>query len=250
MKIIGLIPCRLKSTRLKNKPLLKLGTLPMIIHTYRRAKLCKQLDDVIVCCDNIKIKKICEKYNAKSMMTSSKHTNGTERIAEAYLKLKKKYDFIIDIQGDEPLINPLDINKVISFHKKNKNIDIILPTLLSRIKSSKNIVKVMKDKNNNVIYLSRYNLPFEFRAKNKSYYKHLSIISFKPSSLLKFYKHKQTPAEKAESIELLRALEIGLKIKTLSLKGNSFSVDIKEHYTKAKKYIAKDKLFLIYKEKL
>jgi 3-deoxy-manno-octulosonate cytidylyltransferase (CMP-KDO synthetase) len=125
MKIIGLIPSRLKSTRLKNKPLLKLGTLPMIIHTYRRAKLSKQLDDVIVCCDNVKIKKICDKYNAKSMMTSSKHSNGTERIAEAYLKLKKKYDFIIDIQGDEPLINPLDINKVISFHKKNSKTFII-----------------------------------------------------------------------------------------------------------------------------
>jgi 3-deoxy-manno-octulosonate cytidylyltransferase (CMP-KDO synthetase) len=249
MKIIGLIPSRLKSTRLKNKPILKIGNLPMVIHTYRRAKLCKQLNDVVICCDDIRIKKICDRYNAKSIMTSKRHINGTERIAEAYLKLKKKYDYVIDIQGDEPLINPSDIHKVIKFHIKNKKIDIVLPTIASKKKSSKNIVKVMKDKHDNAIYLSRYNLPFQFKNRNNFYLKHLSIISFKPKSLIKFYRHKQTFAEKIEGIELLRAIEIGLKVKTLILKGDSFSVDIKEHYLKAKKYIKNDKLYSIYKSK-
>ena len=248
MKIIGLIPSRLKSTRLKRKPLLRLGGIPMVIHTYLRAKLSKYLDDVVICCDDIEIKKICEKYNAKVIMTSKKHLNGTERIAEGYLKLKKKYDLIIDIQGDEPLIDPKSIDKVIIHHLKNKSADIILPTLPSRRKSSKNIVKVIKDNYNKVLYLSRYNLPFQFKNKNNKYLKHLSVISFKPQSLLKFYKSKETFAERIEKIELLRALELGMQIKTLEIFGDSFSVDIKEHYIKAKKYILKDKYYKNYKK--
>ena len=103
------------------------------------AKLSKELDDVIICCDDKKIKNICDKYNAKCMLTSKVHSNGTERIAEAYLKLKKKYNLIVDIQGDEPLIDPKNIDRVINFHKNNSSADIILPTLVSTRRSSKNI---------------------------------------------------------------------------------------------------------------
>lgn len=251
MKIIGLIPSRIGSTRLKEKPLLKLGNLPMLVHTYIRAKKSKLLTDVVVCCDHQKIMNMCKKYNVKAIMTSSKNVNGTERIAEAYIKLKKKYDLVVDIQGDEPLVDPNNIDKVINFHIKNKDVDIVLPHLKSTKKSSKNIVKILKKKNNDVLYISRFNLPFEFKEKNHFYLKHLSVISFKPKSLKKFYKSKQTYAEKIEGIELLRALELNLKIRTFALKGDSFSIDIKEHYTKAKKYILKDKLYKKYKnEKL
>ena len=246
MKVIGLIPSRLQSSRLKHKPLLKLGSIPMVIHTYFRAKMSKQLDEVLICCDDRKIAKVCEKYNAKYMMTSKNHVNGTERIAEGYLKLKKRYDLIVDIQGDEPLIDPINVDKVIQFHKKNRSFDIILPTLIANKKSSKNIVKVIVNKNKEVMYLSRYNLPFNFKKNNNFFLKHLSIISFKPSSLIKFYKSKPTFAEIIEGVELLRALEIGINIKTVVLKGDSFSVDIKEHYNKAKKYIKKDKYFMKY----
>ena len=166
MKVIGLIPSRLQSSRLKHKPLLKLGSIPMVIHTYFRAKMSKQLDEVLICCDDRKIAKVCEKYNAKYMMTSKNHVNGTERIAEGYLKLKKRYDLIVDIQGDEPLIDPINIDKVIQFHKKNRSFDIILPTLIANKKSSKNIVKVIVNKNKEVMYLSRYNLPFNFKKNN------------------------------------------------------------------------------------
>jgi len=246
MKVIGLIPSRLKSSRLKHKPLLRLGSIPMVIHTYLRAKLSKELDDVIICCDDKKIKKICEKYNAKSMMTSKIHANGTERIAEAYLKLKKKYNLIVDIQGDEPLIDPKNIDRVVKFHKNNLSADIILPTLISSRRSTKNIVKVLVNNKKEVMYLSRYNLPYNFKKKNNFYLKHLSIISFKPNKLIHFYRSKQTFSEQIEGVELLRALELGMKIKTTILKGDSFSVDIKEQYIKAKKYILKDKYFKKY----
>ena len=249
MRVIGLIPSRLKSSRLKHKPLLKLGSIPMVIHTYFRAKLSKELDDVIICCDDKKIKNICDKYNAKCMMTSKAHSNGTERIAEAFLKLKKKYDLVVDIQGDEPLIDPKNIDRVIKFHKSNLSADVILPTLVSTKRSSKNIVKVLVNKKKEVMYLSRYNLPFNFKEKNSFFLKHLSIISFKPNKLIHFYKSKQTFAEKIEGVELLRALELGMKIKTTILKGDSFSVDIKEQYIKAKKYILRDKYFKKYQQK-
>ena len=103
MKALGLIPTRLNSTRLPQKALLPINDIPLVIHTYKRAKLAKKLDDVFICCDDAKIKKVAEKYDAKVIITSRNHTNGTERINEAYFKLKKNYDFIVDIQGDEDL---------------------------------------------------------------------------------------------------------------------------------------------------
>ena len=126
-KILGLIPVRLNSSRLNQKPLLLIKKIPLIIHTYRRAKLSKKLDELIICCDDKKILNIAKKFNAKVILTSKKHKNGTERINEAYLKIKKKYDLIIDIQGDEPLINPKQIDKVIDFHLNNKDVEIVLP---------------------------------------------------------------------------------------------------------------------------
>ena len=247
-KCLGLIPVRLHSTRLKQKSLLLIKKIPLIIHTYRRAKLSKKLDELIICCDDKKIFDIAKKYNAKAILTSKKHKNGTERIYEAYTKIKKKYDLILDIQGDEPLIDPKQIDKVVDFHLKNKNSDIILPSLKLKNISSYNIVKVIPDKKGNILYLSRSKTPHNFNKNIDFYLKHLSIISFTPNALKKFSLHKQTRLEKIEGIELLRAIEIGLKIKTIILKGNSFSVDIKEDFLKAKKFMEKDKLFRLYSE--
>ena len=242
-KVLGLIPCRLASNRLPQKALLKINGVPLIIHTYYRARQSKKLNDLIICCDDKKIIKIAEQYGAKAILTSKKHKNGTERIYEGYCKIKKKYDFIVDIQGDEPLIDPKHIDRVIEFHKKNRSTGIILPSLKKNNINSKNIVKVIATDNGSVLYLSRSSAPFHFRMKKKTLLKHLSIISFKPEALKKFFHSKQTKLEKIEGVELLRALELGVQIKTLILKGDSFSVDIKKDYEKAKKFMKKDKFF-------
>tara|TARA_B110000027_G_C16079813_1_gene283095 strand:- start:190 stop:933 length:744 start_codon:yes stop_codon:yes gene_type:complete len=247
MKILGLIPTRLGSTRIPSKPLLEIKNIPLIIHTYKRAIMSKLLDDVIICCDDIKILNIAKKFNAKAILTSKKHNNGTERIAEGFLKQKKKYDLIVDIQGDEPLLNPKHIDQIIKFHKKNLKTDIILPSLKLKNPENSNIVKVITDTKNNIIFLSRSKLPLEFKNTYTDHKKHLSIISFKPAALIKFARSKKTPLEKAEDVELLRALEIGLKMKTLLLKGNSFSVDVLPDYERAVDEFKKDKLFKIYK---
>ena len=247
-KVIGLIPSRLSSTRLPQKPLIKINNIPLIIHTYRRAKLAKKLDDLIICCDDKIIFDLAKKYKAKAILTSKKHKNGTERIFEAYKKIKKKYDLIVDIQGDEPLISPRQIDQVIEFHLKNKKTEIILPSLKLKNISSYNIVKIVADKNQNIMYLSRSKIPHNFNNNADYYLKHLSIISFLPSALKKFSEHSQTKLEKIEGVELLRAIEIGLKVKTIVLKGNSFSVDIKEDLAKAKRFMKKDKLFKLYSD--
>ena len=176
-KIIGLIPSRLRSRRLPFKALLPINNIPLIIHTYKRAKMSKLIDDVIICCDDKKILKVAKKYKANAILTSTHHSNGTERIFEAYLKIKKKYDFIINIYGDEPLISPIHIDKVIDFHIKNDDADIILPYFKIKNVNNTNIVKLVINNKKELMYLSRANVPFEFRSKSKYLKKHLSILS-------------------------------------------------------------------------
>ena len=245
-KFIGLIPVRLKSTRLKKKPLLNLFGLPMFVHVYKRAKFSKLLSDVIVCCDSLEILNIAKEYNVKCIITKKKHKNGTERIAEAYNKLDKVYDYVVDIQGDEPLLNPQHIDEVIRYHLENENADIILPTIKSSYLNKTSIIKIVKNLDNKVLYLSRSDIPYEFSKKKKLLLKHLSIISFKPTALIKYSNTKRGELEKRENIELLRALETGLDIKSFNLKGDSFSIDIKSDYEIALKKLRKDKLLKKY----
>ena len=247
LKIVGLIPTRLNSTRLPQKALMRINDIPLVVHTYKRAKLSKNLNDLYICCDDDAIFKEVKKFNAKAIMTSKHHKNGTERIYEGFKKVNKKFDLIVDIQGDEPLISPFHIDQVINFHKKNLDADIILPTLKVKSKNNTNIIKVIKNINNFVLYMSRGNIPFEYKDSVSKVDKHLSIISFLPKALEKFALHKKTNLEKIEDIELLRALEIDLKIKSLSLKGDSFSVDILDDFNKASKKMINDKFFKLYK---
>ena len=233
--ILGLIPSRLNSKRLKKKPLLEINNLPIIVHTYKRAKLSKKLDKLIVCSDSREIQKRVVEHGGECVLTSKKHKNGTERIQEIAKKFKAK--LVIDIQGDEPLLDPNHIDKVINFHLKNYNFDIVLPTL----KFSKNIVKVVTNNKNKVLYLSRAVIPYKFKERPKYFNKHLSIISFKPDALRKFSNFKESRLEKIEGIELLRALENDLTIGTFSMQSNTFSVDIKEDYLKAIEAFKKDK---------
>ena len=219
----------------------------MVVHVYRRTKMSNLLDDVIVCCENKKVYEVLKKYNCKSIFTSKKHKNGTERIAEAYKKIKKKYDLVVDIQGDEPLVDPKQIDKVIKFHLKNFSSDIVVPSLKIPLSEDHNIVKIVKDRNLNVLYFSRLKIPYGFKNKNKYLNKHLSIISFRPKALLQFASTKQTYLEKIEGIELLRALEIGMKIKSPNLLGDSFAVEVKRDYIRAKNYIKSDKFYKFYK---
>ena len=247
MKIIGLIPSRINSKRLFNKALLEIKGLPLVVHTYKRSKLAKSLDDLYICTDSEKIISVARKYGCKILKTG-KNKTGTDRISEAALKIKKKYDLYVDIQGDEPLIDPRHIDKLVEWHKKNLSFDIVVPFIKAKNIDSKNIVKIVKSKKK-IIYFSRAKVPFPFKRKNNFFNKHLSIISFKPNALKKFKKFEESPLEKIEGIELMRALENNLNVGTFELKGKSFSVDTSGDFFKAKKFMIKDRWVKKYKKK-
>lgn len=239
-KVVGLIPVRLNSSRLFRKAILEIDNLPMVIHTYKRAKLSKKLKEVFICTDSNEIINIAKKHKCKYIKTTSSLT-GTDRISKAADKLNENYDLYIDIQGDEPLVDPKHIDKVIDWHSKNMSFDIVVPSLKSKNIDTPHIVKIVKSKKR-ILYFSRSLVPNPFREKNKYYLKHLSVISFKPESLKQFKNLKQSTLEKIEGIELMRALENGMKIGTFNLSGSSFSVDTKDDFLKAIKFMDFDKI--------
>jgi 3-deoxy-manno-octulosonate cytidylyltransferase (CMP-KDO synthetase) len=239
MKTIGLIPSRLESVRLPGKALLDICGIPMVIHTYKRALFSKSIDEVYICTDSDEIARVCEQYNAAYIMTSSKHSNGTERIAEA-AKQFHNVQFFVDIQGDEPLINPYHIDSVVNYHKR-KNFDIILPHILTDSLVNENIVKVV-DSDDKVIYLTRADCPYPFSG-DTVFKKHLSIISFTPSALSMYASIDKSPLEIIEGVELLRAIENDLTIGTFELQGDSFSVDVGQDYLRAITAMSNDSFF-------
>jgi 3-deoxy-manno-octulosonate cytidylyltransferase (CMP-KDO synthetase) len=242
MKIVGLIPSRLESVRLPGKALLDICGIPMVIHTYKRSLLSEVVDEVYICTDSKEIAKVCKQYGASYILTSSKHLNGTERIAEAANSFSG-VDYFVDIQGDEPLINPKHIDKVVRYHINN-NCDIVLPHIITKKPINENIVKVVES-GGRVLYLTRANCPYPFRSESQIK-KHLSVISFTPEALNLYAKMPESPLEKIESVELLRAIEGGLTIGTFKLSGDSFSVDVGQDYVNAMNAMKDDGLFKKY----
>jgi 3-deoxy-manno-octulosonate cytidylyltransferase (CMP-KDO synthetase) len=241
---IILIPTRLESKRLPSKALLKIENLPIILHTYYRAKLSKLADEVYVCTHSSKIINECKKYNIKYIKTSDHPRNGTERIAEAIKKIKShKKDTIIDVQGDEPLIDPKNIDKTIKFFKKNK-FNIVVPNIKISVNQAinKNIVKMIVNNKNKIIWMSRSRIPFLHNLKKNFFLKHLSVIVFTKESLLKYSKLKKSKYEMIESIELLRAIENNLNLGSTTLRGDSFSIDVINDYKNALIAFKNDKI--------
>jgi len=244
---IALIPSRLNSKRLQHKPLLEIDGLPIIVHTFKRASLSKKLDKIIVCADDIRIVDTVKKYGGVAILTSKKHKNGTERIAEVAKKFKKA-KLIVDVQGDEPLVDPKDIDRVVDFHYKNKQFDIIVPCMRAKENiSSRNLVKVIFSDKGRVLYFSRAQVPFNFKEKKIKYYRDLSIVSFLPSALNKYSKLKMGFNEKTEGIELIRAIENDIKIGTFIATGSGFAVDVNQDLMKAIDVMPNDKIRKKYK---
>jgi 3-deoxy-manno-octulosonate cytidylyltransferase (CMP-KDO synthetase) len=244
VRAVGLIPSRLNSTRLPSKALLPIDGLPLVVHTLKRALLAKSLADVYVCTDSIEIANAVEAHGGKFMMTKSSHTNGTERIAEAAQMLDA--DYFVDIQGDEPLIDPRHIDLVVNEHMQHPTWDILLPSLPISHPESLHVVKVVHDTEMRVIYLSRSVIPQPFRHRPPFYLKHLSIISFRPDALQKFAELPPGNLEIIEGVELLRAIENGMVIGTTLLDGSSFSVDVEEDYARVKVQMLQDEVRKLY----
>ena len=228
--IIGLIPARLKSQRLPNKPLVSLEGLPIIAHVLKRAKMSKRIDKTFVCADDKKIQEVVQNFGGDCHLTSKNLKNGTERIA-SFLEQNKKIKnikLVVDIQCDEVFLNPKDVDKLISFHLKNYNkFDVVIPHSLTNETNNLNYCKIISDKLGRVLYLTRSDAPVNFRTKKKPFKRHLDFISFKPDFLKKFKNLKNNELEKYEGIELLRAIENNYRIGTFKIEQDIFSINTK-----------------------
>ena len=240
-KSIILIPSRLAATRLPNKPLLKINNKSIIMHVYEKALECGIGDVFVTTCDDEIISEV-RKNGGKSILTSKHHNTGTDRIAEALdkIKLENEVDYIINLQGDEPLIDISDI-KNLSNKAINNNSD--LATLACKIDKSNqdkytnsNIVKVVTQDNLQQMSISKA-VKFEriIDAKTNNYiYQHIGIYIYKKSILKKLINLNQTENEKVKKLEQLRALENGINIDVTYAKTIPIGVDTKEDYVELK----------------
>ncbi|MGL4413479.1 3-deoxy-manno-octulosonate cytidylyltransferase [Roseinatronobacter monicus] len=241
-RIIALIPARMESSRLPGKPLLDICGLPMIVHVARRAMLSPRIDQVVVCTDSIEILLACERYGIGVCLTRQSHVNGTERIAEASETLGlDEADIIIDVQGDEPFVQPSYIEQVADF-VANSAYRCVVPYQLMDEYDNINRVKIVAS-GDRVIYFSRSDIPCHFGAVRQPLKKHLSVIGFRLTGLRAFAASKPTALENIERIELMRLIELGEPVGTFPQEGASLSVDTPEDYRLACRMMERDPLF-------
>lgn len=240
MKTIAVIPSRLSSTRLPGKPLLDIDGLPMIVHVLKRTLLCKDLDEVYVATCDDEISEVVSKYGGNVIITSKSHNTGTDRIAEAVKDIE--CDIIVNVQGDEPLVYPDHISSAISLLMKSPETQVTCLACTTNQVKDPNEVKLVLNSKNEIMYFSRSDIPSTLRVSHNSLLKQYCIYVFRKKFLIEFSKMQQTPLEKIEYVELLRALENGYKIKCAVVKDFIQSVDTKEELTFVRELMKKDKL--------
>ncbi|MDC1416928.1 3-deoxy-manno-octulosonate cytidylyltransferase [Flavobacteriaceae bacterium] len=257
MNIIGIIPARLASTRLPNKPMVDILGLPMVGHCYFRSKMSKILDDVYVATCDKEIFDFIVKIGGKAVMTSSGHERASDRTAEAMLKIEKitnkKIDIVVLLQGDEPMTTP----KMIELAVKPliNSSDIKISNLYTDIKTIKefenpNEVKVVVDNNNFALYFSREPIPSRKKGVlDVPMFKQVCVIPFTRDYLIKYNSLTPTPLEIIESVDMMRVLEHGDKIKMVYMSEENFSVDTKDDLLNVINLMKKDVLINEYLKK-
>lgn len=233
MRIIGIIPARYASSRFPGKPLALINGKSMIRRVYEQAMRASELDDVVVATDDERIAAEIESFGGKFVMTRSDHVSGTDRCYEALCQQKTEFDAIINIQGDEPFIQPDQINLVARIlHDGRSEISTLAYQITKNDELfSPNHVKVVFDTNGRALYFSRHPIPYvrnsepELWLTQQAYYKHLGIYGYLSRSLEKITSLKPSLLEKAESLEQLRWLENGLQIKVGITQTESIGID-------------------------
>ena len=236
MKFLGVIPSRYASTRLEGKPLKDICGHTMVEWVYKRA-LKSKLDGVVVATDDERIVDEVKSFGGSVILTRKDHINGTSRIAEV-CETYSDYDVIVNIQGDEPLIEPDMINSIIDSFVEDNTIP--MSTLKYKLTDmaeieNPNAVKVVTDKNDFAIYFSRSVIPYPRNLNMDNYYKHVGIYGYKRDFVMEYAKMASTPLELSESLEQLRVLETPYKI---------IGVDTQEELERVREYITKNGLVI------
>ena len=234
MKVLGIIPSRYESTRFPGKSLVDIMGKTMIQRVYEQAKKSKKLDDLVVATDDQRIFAEVKRFGGSVVMTAKHHKNGTERCLEVAQSLNPQ--FVVNIQGDEPFIHPDQIDSLCTVISTDTD----LVTLIKRIKDpedleNSNLVKVVTSLDDHALYFSRSPIPFDrslIKAPtlpmNKIFWKHIGIYAYRTEVLSQLVKLKESALEKMESLEQLRWLENGYKIKTAETHFESMGIDTPE----------------------
>ncbi|MGB9700699.1 MAG: 3-deoxy-manno-octulosonate cytidylyltransferase [Thermodesulfobacteriota bacterium] len=247
MAIYGIIPARLGSTRLPSKILADIAGKPMIQWVYERAKASPFLDRLIVATDHEDILNRVQSFGGEVVMTSPAHPSGTDRICEAAQKLGvRDEDIVVNIQGDQPLFEPGMIAEVVSPLQEDRNIQmsaLVYPIQNQADLLNPSVVKVVFDKSWQALYFSRSPMPYVISEQIKArYYKHIGPYAYRMAFLVKFIKLERGYLEQLESLEQLRALEHGYKIKLAETKFDSWEIDTWEDLEKVRAMVEKTQL--------
>lgn len=235
-----IIPARYGSSRLKGKPLIEVNGKPIIQWVFEKAVKATLADRVIIATDNEEIYNTALMFGAEAEMTSEHHNSGSDRIAEI-VNRHPEIDYIVNLQGDEPLIKADSIDEVIRNVRDDENADI--STLIRVLTDKKEIenpnqVKCVIDNNGYALYFSRSKIPFERNEGHAKFYGHLGIYGYKREALLKMTEMSQSMLELSESLEQLRALQNGMRIKASVVDFTPVGIDTAEDLEKFKKIIA------------
>ena len=234
MKILCVIPARYASTRLPGKPLKDVAGKPMICRVYDRASQAKTLSGVVVATDDERILRAVEDHGGRAMMTAKDHPTGTDRLAEV-AEAYPDVDLIINVQGDEPLIEPSlidELGRAFDGDAELQMATVMTPMEDEAEQKNPNNVKVVTDKNGCALYFSRSLLPYPRNDAGTPVYKHIGIYAYRRGFLLAYAKMAPTPLERTESLEQLRALENGYKIKCIRTNARFVGVDTPEDLAK------------------
>lgn len=222
-----IIPARYGSSRLKGKPLIEVGGKPIIQWVFEKAVQATLADRVIIATDNRQIYETALMFGAEAEMTLESHNSGSDRIAEV-VERHPEIAYVVNLQGDEPMIDPENIDKVIRLVKFDDSADV--STLVTEIKDKKevenpNLVKCVFDNNNFALYFSRSKIPYERNEGHAKFYGHIGIYGYKREALFAMTHAPQTPLELTESLEQLRVLQMGMKIKVDTVDEKPIGID-------------------------
>ena len=240
MKVLGVIPARFQSTRLPGKPLLMIAGKPMIQWVYEAAKTATLIDEVVVATDDPRIYETVQRFGGSAELTDADHPTGTDRLAE----VAKRYpaELIVNIQGDEPLIRGAVIDAVVRPLLTERD----LPMATAKVRLTEpeaiqepSVVKVVNDEDGYALYFSRSPIPFPRNTGRAIYWKHLGLYAYRRDFLLKYIELPQVDLELAESLEQLRALAYGYRIKVVAVDFDSVGVDTPEDLEKVRAIIEK-----------
>ncbi|HTN72947.1 MAG TPA: 3-deoxy-manno-octulosonate cytidylyltransferase [Methylomirabilota bacterium] len=247
MAVVAIIPARYGSTRLPGKPLANIGGKPMIQHVYENTCKANILDRILVATDDRRVEETVRGFGGEVMMTSKTHASGTDRLAEVARKIKA--DWVVNVQGDLPFIQPETITRAVRPMRRNRWIP--MGTVCTPIDNEEewrnpNVVKVVRDAKGFALYFSRATIPYprndvsqsqDPTAKTKVWgYRHLGLYVYRRNFLLQFARFRPTLLEQAESLEQLRAVVYGHRIFVADVNERSVEVDTLEDLEKAEQY--------------